>query len=308
MNFRQLDLNLLRVLVAIHRTGSVTQAGKLLALSQSATSNALARLRSFFNDQLFVRSPDGLKPTRLCEQIAPRVVAQLLALEVLVTGHQAFDPATSDMHWRLSMSDLGELLFLPKLAGAIRSHAQHAHLSNVSVPSTNVAAALESREIDLAIGILQTRHRGIRSELLFQEHYVAIAAPQWRPVTGRSGRHLSREQLAQAAFVVASPTATFHHSVEHMLQRLKLGDRIVLRARHFGALAELALSTDLLSIVPEMYAKNLQERYEFRVWGIPDVPAYEVHQVWHSSTDDDPAHQWMREQVKRLFKRATLAN
>ena len=34
MNFRQLDLNLLRVLAAIHRTGSVTAAGKALALSQ----------------------------------------------------------------------------------------------------------------------------------------------------------------------------------------------------------------------------------------------------------------------------------
>ena len=55
MNFRQLDLNLLRVLAAIHRTGSVTAAGRTLNLSQSATSNALARLRYFFQDDLFVR-------------------------------------------------------------------------------------------------------------------------------------------------------------------------------------------------------------------------------------------------------------
>jgi hypothetical protein len=62
MNFRQLDLNLLRVLCAIHRTGSVTEAGQQLALSQSATSNALARLRHCFGDALFVRSPSGLHP------------------------------------------------------------------------------------------------------------------------------------------------------------------------------------------------------------------------------------------------------
>jgi DNA-binding transcriptional LysR family regulator len=307
MNFRQLDLNLLRVLAAIHRTGSVTAAGQSLALSQSATSNALARLRGFFNDELFVRAPAGLKPTRLCEQIAPGVVAQLLELETLVAGHKAFDPASSDMHWRLSMSDLGEMLFLPRLAGAIRQQAKGAHLSNASVPSTHVASALEAREIDLAIGILQTRHRGIRSELLFREHYVAVAAPQWRPATGRSGRKLTPEQLAQASFVVASPTATFHHSVETMLVRMKLSERIVLRVRHFGALPELALTTDLLSIVPQMYARNLQERYDFRVWGIPDVPAYEVHQLWHSSTDQDPAHQWMRALVNKLFKRSGAA-
>ncbi len=307
MNFRQLDLNLLRVLAAIHRTGSVTKAGKALSLSQPATSNALARLRDFFSDELFVRAPSGLKPTRLCEQLAPEVFSQLLALETLVTGHEEFEAARSDMHWRLSLSDLGEMLFLPELAGALRGQAPGARLSNISVAAAEVAAALESREIDLAIGILQPRHRGILAELLFREHYVAVASPQWRPASGRSGRTLTRQQLAEASFVVASPTATFHGSVEQMLVRMKLEDRIVLRARHFGALPELALTSDLLSIVPEMYARKLSQRYDFRLWGIPNAPAYEVRMVWHSSTSKDPAHQWMRALVQGLFRRPLVA-
>ena len=303
MNFRQLDLNLLRVLVAVHRTGSVTLAGKALALSQPATSNALARLRNFFQDELFVRAPAGLKPTRLCEQLAPAVMAQLSSMESLVTGHEKFDPGLSKMHWQLSLSDLGEMLFLPELAGALRKQAPDSRLANISVAATQVAAALEAREIDLAVGILQPKHRGIRTELLFREHYVAVAAPAWRPANGRSGRTLTARQLAEAAFVVASPTATFHGSVEQMLTRMKLQDRIVLRARHFGGLPELALGSDLLSIVPAMYAHNLRQRYDFRVWGIPDAPTYEVRMVWHSSTDRDPAHQWMRLLVGKLFKR-----
>ncbi|QDL38064.1 LysR family transcriptional regulator [Rhodoferax sediminis] len=305
MNFRQLDLNLLRVLAAIHRTGSVTMAGKALSLSQPATSNALARLRDFFEDELFVRAPSGLKPTRLCEKLAPAVLAQLLALETVVSGHDDFEPALSDMHWRLSLSDLGEIVFLPALASTLRSQAPSARLSNISVAAADVAAALEAREIDLAIGILQPRHRGIRTELLLREQYVAMAAPLWRPASGRSGRILTMRQLAEAAFVVASPTATFHGSVEQMLVRMKLEDRIVLRARHFGALPDLALSTDLLSIVPEMYAHNLRQRYDFRVWGIPGAPTYDVHLVWHSSTNNDPAQQWMRALVHKLFKRPT---
>lgn len=303
MNFRQLDLNLLRVLTAIHRTGSVTLAGKSLSLSQPATSNALARLRGFFADELFVRTPSGLKPTRLCEQLAPAVMAQLLALETLVTGHEEFTPGSSAMHWRLSLSDLGEMLFLPALAGAMRSQAPTSRLSNISVASNDVAAALEAREIDMAVGILQARHRGMRAELLFREHYVAVAAQAWRPAGGQTGDTLSPEQLAQASFVVASPTATFHASVEQMLIRMKLQDRIVLRARHFSALPDLALNSDLLSIVPEMYARNLLLRYDLRTWRIPEAPAYEVRLVWHSSTDHDPANQWMRALVKQLFQR-----
>lgn len=306
MNFRQLDLNLLRVLGAIHRTGSVTAAGKALALSQPATSNALARLRDYFKDDLFVRSPGGLQPTRLCERLAPEVQAQLKMLETLVSVRDDFDPAHSEMRWRLSLSDLGEMMFLPPLAAALRQQAPQAHVTNVSVAAEDVPAALESRDIDFAIGILQPRHRGVRAELLFREHYVALTSSRWRPASGPAGRTLSARQLAEASLVVASPTATFHGSVEKMLVRMKLSERIVLRARHFGALPELALNTDLLTIVPQMYASNLGQRHDLRVWELPRAaaPSYEVRLVWHASTAQDPAHQWIRAQVHRLFGRA----
>lgn len=305
MNFRQLDLNLLRVLGAIHRTGSVTAAGKALALSQPATSNALARLRDYFKDDLFVRSPSGLQPTRLCERVAPEVQAQLQMLEALVSVRDDFDPARSEMRWRLSLSDLGEMMFLPPLAAALRQQAPQAHVTNVSVAAEDVPAALESRDIDFAIGILQPRHRGVRAELLFREHYVALTSSSWRPASGPAGRTLSARQLSEASLVVASPTATFHGSVEKMLVRMKLSERIVLRARHFGALPELALNTDLLTIVPQMYAANLGQRHDLRVWELPRAaaPSYEVRLVWHASTAQDPAHQWIRAQVHRLFGR-----
>ena len=305
MNFRQLDLNLLRVLGAIHRTGSVTGAGKALSLSQPATSNALARLRTYFKDDLFVRSPSGLQPTRLCERLAPEVQAQLQLLEATVTVRDDFDPARSDMRWRLSLSDLGEMMFLPPLAAALRQQAPQARLTNISVAADDVPAALESREIDFAIGILQPRHRGVRADLLFREHYVAMTSPRWRPASGKAGRTLSARQLAESSLVVAAPTATFHGSVEQMLVRMKLSDRVVIRARHFGALPELALNTDLLTIVPQMYAANVGQRLDMRVWELPRAaaPSYDVRLVWHASTAKDPAHQWIRAQVHRLFGR-----
>lgn len=299
MNFRQLDLNLLRVLAAIHRTGSVTAAGRELALSQSATSNALGRLRQFFDDDLFVRAPAGLQRTPLCEQLAPAVVAHLLSLESIVTGMEQFDPARSDTTWRLSLSDLGEMLFLPPLAAALRQQAPRTRVANISVAAANVATALEAREIDCAIGILQPRHRGVHADLLFREQYVAVTAPHWEPAVGRPGAALTRKQLAQASLVVASPTATFHSSVEEMLVAMDLGERIVLRARHFGALPDLVTSSDLLAIVPSMYAAS---RSGLRVWKLPFAPWYDVRLVWHASTARDPARQWLRALLESLFR------
>lgn len=300
MNFRQLDLNLLRVLAAIHRAGSVTAAARTLSLSQSATSNALARLRQSFGDDLFVRSPSGLQRTPLCEQVAPAVVAHLLSLEAALTGVEGFVPQQSRTTWRLSLSDLGEMLFLPRLTAALRERAPHTRLVNVSVPGAAVATALEAREIDCAVGILQPRHRGVLADLMFREQYVAITGPAWKPATGGRGASLTRKQLASAFLAVASPTATFHSSVEDMLVGMDLADRIVLRARHFGALPELVTSSDLLAIVPAMYAASLPD---VRRWRLPFAPHYDVRLVWHASTGNDPAQLWLRNLLQELFRR-----
>ena len=311
-SFRQLDLNLLRVLAAVYRSGSVTAAGQQLALSQPATSNALARLREFFGDELFVRSPRGLHPTHVAQRVAPAVIAHLQAIESALLSAEAFDPATSRAHWRLSLSDLGEILFLPPIAQVLRREAPNCALSNVAVAAAQVSAALEAREIDLAIGILKAGHRGIASETLFQEKFVGITATDWAPAASRvrsrsksgGARSLDAEQLARAAIVVATPSATVHGGVEARLKQMKLSDRAVLHTRHYGALPALIAHTDLLAIVPRMYAESLAPRYAVRIWDLPDVaPQYEVRMLWHPSADGDPAHAWLRALVKKLFAR-----
>jgi DNA-binding transcriptional LysR family regulator len=308
MNFRQLDLNLLRVLCAVYRCGSVTEAGRQLALSQPATSNALARLRRCFDDALFVPSPSGLHPTRLAQRIAPVAMVHLRELEAALSSAESFDPAQAQEHWRLSLSDLGEMMFLPQLAQSLRQDAPYCQVSNVAVDAGQVRAALEAMDIDLAIGILHPEHRGIASESLFQERYVAITGSQWRPADGGDGRGLSLAQLAAASLAVAAPTATFHGSVEQMLTRLALNDRALLRVRHYGAMPEIVTCTDLMAIVPQRFAESLAPRYAVRVWELPSpAPLYDVRMVWHQSVSVALAHAWLRGRVRKLFARQAPA-
>ena len=302
-SFAQLDLNLLRVLAAIHRTGSVTAAGPLLALSQPAVSHALARLRAHFGDPLYVRARAGLKPTPLARRLAPAAIAQLRALESALARGEDFDPAVDPVHWRLSMSDLGEILFLPPLAAALRAAAPQARLDNRGVSAAELDAALETHDIDLAIGILTPTHRGIAAETLFHERYVAITAAQSGSVA--RGARLTRRRLAGAALAVASPTATYHESVARMLEELGLAERTLVHARHYAALPELVTSTDLLAIVPESYARSLLARWPIRVYALPGAGLeYDVRMLWHESANGDRAHAWLRALVRRLFARA----
>lgn len=303
MKFDQLDLNLLRVLVAIHRTGSVTIAGKSLSLSQSATSSALGRLRLHLGDALFVRSPSGLKPTKLCDRLAPEVSEVLQRLEASMSTAEGFEPGITPFRWRITLSDLGEMMFLPPLIGALRRHAPQSRLENVAVAPERLVDALENREIDFSIGTMHPHSRGIRTQALYEDRYVALSSASWRPHGNVSGNRLSMEQLAAAPLAVASPTATFHGGIEKVLTRLKLSDRISLRAQHFVALRDLALNTDLLTIVPLSYARTLEQEGSVRTWELPtEAPAsYEVHLVWHECTTQDPPHIWIRDKVLELF-------
>jgi DNA-binding transcriptional LysR family regulator len=305
-NFRQLDLNLLRVLAAIQAAGSVTGAGRALALSQPAVSHALARLRGFFGDELFVRSPTGLHPTRLAGRVVPAVTAYLRALESALAEAATFDPATDAASWRLSMSDLGEILFRPPLVAALRREAPLAQVDNAGVAVEAVGAALEARDIDLAIGILSPAQRDIAGETLFRERYVAVTSRGWRPATGPRGRALTAPQLAGASLAVASPTATYHESVQRMLDALGIAQRTVVHTRHYAALPDLVTTTDLLAIVPQMYARTMAARWPVRVWALPgEAPQYDVRMVWHATATREPAHAWLRDLVRRLFRRAS---
>jgi DNA-binding transcriptional LysR family regulator len=145
-NFDRLDLNLLRTLVAIYDTGSVTLAGQRLALSQPATSHGLGRLREFFDDQLFVRSPQGLIPTSLAQSLVPAVNSFLDALQQSLTAPGPFDSQHSHLQLRLSLSDLGEITFLPKLVAHLRQAAPKVQIHNLSVALAEVRKALDSQQ------------------------------------------------------------------------------------------------------------------------------------------------------------------
>ena len=120
-----------------------------------------------------------------------------------------------------------------------------------------MAGALEARDVDLAIGILAPTQRDLAGESLFHERYVAVTAQGWRPRGRVSGERLTARQLAAASLAVASPTATYHESVPRMLDALGIAERTVVHARHYAALPELVTATDLLAIVPQMYARAM---------------------------------------------------
>jgi DNA-binding transcriptional LysR family regulator len=122
MNFRTLDLNLLRVFDRVMAEGSLTRAAAELAMTQPAASHALKRLHAAVGEPLFVRSAFGMKPTARAEALWPQVRDALASLrQALAPEH--FDPRADNAVFRLTMADATAALLSPPLLNALQAEA-----------------------------------------------------------------------------------------------------------------------------------------------------------------------------------------
>src|SRR5262245_26518300 len=228
MNIQEVDLNLLRVFDAVLRDGSVTGAATRLGLTQPAVSNSLARLRRMLDDALFVRTQTGMLPTPYAQGLAEPVRQALALVENALALHAGFDPATSRRVFRLHMSDIGEMVFLPRLLERVQRAAPGVRIEATALPLGEINGALAAGALDLAVGALPGLE-GVRSRLLLQDPYVCMM----RAGHPLAGRRLTPRQFAEVSIVLVSSAGGGHRVVEEAFERHGLTERIALRVPHY---------------------------------------------------------------------------
>src|SRR3989344_6078000 len=107
MRFNKLDLNLLVALDALLTERNISRAGERIHLSQPATSNALARLRAYFDDELLV-------PHR-AEALLDPVREVLMRIDSTIAEKPRFDPSTDTRSFTLLVSDFTTAVFMQPL-------------------------------------------------------------------------------------------------------------------------------------------------------------------------------------------------
>lgn len=322
MHIKDVDLNLLRLFDAVYRTRSVSRAAQVLGLTQPAASQGLTRLRLLIQDPLFTRAPGGVQPTTKADRLSAAVASALTTLELALNESSSFEPAVSAQTFRLHLSDIGEARFLPALMSAVRRQAPSIRLESAPLPHDDIAAALNSGRLDVAIGFLPTV-QGTRQHALLQDRYIvllrqdhpwlsaadvlpsATVAPMSPPALGKPitpVTPLSRlRQLDYAA-------VRSHAETLHILQLLQLEDRLRLTAAHFLALPDIVRHTDLAVLMPRNIAQGFAQSGDY-VLVEPQLPLsdFTVSLHWSARFEHDPANRWLRGLITALFDVTTAA-
>jgi DNA-binding transcriptional LysR family regulator len=326
MNTRHLvdiDLNLLVVLESLLRTRSTTRTARELGRTQSAVSHALARLRTAWDDELFVREGAALRPTTRAESSAPQLVELLVQTRALVDGDRAqFDPKRLHRIFAIGATDYFEVLLLPKLLARLAREAPRVDLI-LRAPGDELERSLSSRDVDIGLGTRFRPLAGVLTEPISTEGMAMIARrdhPMLRRLASR-GRASIRGTARTGAFprvpldtyvalphALVAPRGSPGGVVDAALARVGRERRVVLTLTHFLSAAFTCERTDIVCTVPRIFATAMAQRARLSVFEIPvDVPPFQFQIAHSAERSREPALAWLRKVVKEEWQRVAGA-
>ncbi len=288
MRLSQVDLNLFVVFDAIYTERNLTRAAQVLCITQPAVSNALNRLRKTLNDQLFVRTPQGMMPTPVAENIVGRIREALQLLVASVHEGDKFDPLQARKEFRFSMNDLAEALMLPPLLERLQRAAPGVTLSSYQVPRDEVAKQLSSGAVDFVVDVPLANAADLCHAALSQEEYVCLVRAD-HPQVGQS---LTLEQYLSLGHIHISSRRTGVGHVDIALGKISRQRDIRLRLQHYMIAPRIVQRTNLAWTAPRALGRSL----DLKAVELPfELQTMEWYLYWHKSADGDRANRWMRE-------------
>ena len=300
LNLRSVDLNLLPVFEAVYEERSLSRAAVRLAMTQSAVSHALVRLRALFRDELFIRQARGVLPTPAADSLYAKVRAALRATREAVMEMRGFDPKTSERKFFVAIPHpLGPMI-------AVRLREQLARLA----PKVEVAFSTRSRPVELERGLREGRIDAavdwlvpaaaqFRELALFDDGLVAVARKGHPAFRGRG----AKTRLSDYEFVVLRPRVEGEHPLPGIREWQRLNLKIGLEVSEIIEIFMVASQSDLCGLVPRTMEKTARDLLGLKALpGSPKSASVPIKLVWHASRDADPAHRFLREQLARAAK------
>ncbi|WP_426619913.1 LysR family transcriptional regulator [Pseudomonas rustica] len=297
INIRTLDLNLLVVFLTLWETQSVTRASERLALSQSAVSHALRRLRERMGDELFVLGRTGLLPTSRATEIIGPVREALEKIDQVLQGGSTFSPGTTQRTFRIAAGDFVEFMILPKLLQHISTTAAGVVIEVVPLPDPlALSLMLESGAIDLMINTPAVLGAGVRSEKLAT---VQLQTLIWQREGLKAGRFPMALYL-ERPHVVISMHERGGNIIDRTLAAQSLRRPIGAVVQNFMAMPVIASQTGYICNLPSPIAQAFAKAYKLSCHAPPiEFPEPELIVCWHTRFDADAGLQWMRDLVRQ---------
>lgn len=293
VHLRSVNLNLLPVLDALLSSRSVTQAARKLHMSQSAVSDALARLRVQFRDELLVRSGREMTLTPLARELLEPLSETLARIETLVES-PTFTPDELDREFIVATADPVTMTIGGPLCRRLQREAPGASVRFVDLQRQDYDR-LRGMELDLVIvprGFIRTEK--LIESPIYDEAFVCIARRGHPAIKGGIDRSLYAE-LPHVSYR-ADESAM---SMEARL--LRLAQKDVIKVPSFSLLPLIVEQTDAIALVQQRVANRFAQTADIETYEPPiHIAPLKVCMYWSPAHGQDRAHEWFRSHLKSI--------
>ncbi|MEP6824372.1 MAG: LysR family transcriptional regulator [Ramlibacter sp.] len=311
-SFRNLDLNLLRVFDEVMSERNLTRAGRNLAMTQPAVSNALGRLRDSLGDRLVVRSGYGVEPTPRALALWPAVADALRQLEASLSPAD-FVASSAASTFVLAMADATATALMPGLVEIIERDAPGVSMRVLPLTTRDPRTLLDHGDMDLAVGFFPL----VLADLTAQAQSGGMAAFDHQRLYGGEYVCVMRQghPLATGPFTLKRFCAAHHLLVsfsgrpwgfiDEALASLDRKRRIVLTVNQFFTAGRVVVRSDLLTVLPRHFLSVTGMAGELVTRELPfEVPPVHVDALWHRRQGQRSDHAWLRLAVAAAARRA----
>ncbi|UZE22611.1 LysR family transcriptional regulator [Pseudomonas sp. B21-056] len=297
---RKLDMQDLMVFVAVYEQSSVTEVSEALCVSQSTVSYCLKKLRTSFEDELFINTRSGMRPTNKASAMYSHIVKILQAINTCHSGIQTFDPTQNEITFNICAPEYFELLIFPKLIKRfIGSH--FSIVVNITKFHKDIPVdELMDGRFDLVICFGPNFHRsvkGLRSQVLLEDELVCVVDKN----ADLPDQTLSLEAFAACQHVFPTPWTSDTNMVDGWLARQGCSRQIVARANSYVAALNMIPGTDFVLTLPRRVQALTCDEDRFSHRGAPEgLPNFTLDMMWSEKPSQDNANLWLREQIVKV--------
>ncbi|OZI26157.1 LysR family transcriptional regulator [Bordetella genomosp. 9] len=296
-DLRALDLNLLVVFQYLMEDRNLSAVARRLGITQPAASNALRRLRATFDDALFVRTAQGMLPTPYAQHLGGAVADALGTLAHALEAPPRFDPSSSSRRFRVAMTDVGEIHFMPALMEHCARQAPGVRVESVRLQGPELQREMDAGRVDMALGAFHGLAGGLLQRMLFRQGYATLF---------RQGHPTAHEGMGLKAFRAERHLLVSHAApygqVNQALEKAGLMLASHFSVPHFTAVPYIVSATDLLATVPRKLADSAASRFGLGILTPPiRVAALQSNLYWHARFQRDGGNQWLRALIVDSF-------
>ncbi|EDZ3530050.1 transcriptional regulator LeuO [Salmonella enterica subsp. arizonae] len=295
---RMVDLNLLTVFDAVMQEQNITRAAHTLGMSQPAVSNAVARLKVMFNDELFVRYGRGIQPTARAFQLfgSVRQALQLVQNELPGSG---FEPISSERVFNLCVCSPLDNILTSLIYNRVEQIAPNIHLVFKASLNQNTEHQLRYQETEFVISYEEFRRPEFTSVPLFKDEMVLVASRKHPRISGPLlESDVYNEQHAVVSLErYASFSQPWYGTPDKQSSVAYQGMALI-------SVLNVVSQTHLVAIAPRWLAEEFAESLDLQILPLPlKLNSRTCYLTWHEAAGRDKGHQWMEELLVSVCKR-----